>query len=75
MTPYLRRIKKTWIRKISAANRAYDSISNIVLAQQDDDWQDDSSIDSGDAMYEDDYYVPKNNISVKKVALKNFVKI
>ena len=51
---------------------AFNSTSNVVLAQQDDDWQDNSLLDSGDAMYEDDHYVPKNEISAKKIALKKF---
>ena len=64
--------KKTLILKITAGAHAYDSVYRLQLQQYDNTLDDNSSLDSCDAMYNDIYVAPSTEISAKKTALRSF---
>ena len=64
--------KTRLLLKIQAGADAFDSVCNVHLRQYDDTSDDNSSLDSCDAMYSDIYLAPYTDISAKKTALRSF---
>ena len=65
--------KTTLLLKKQAGANAFDSVCNVHLRQYKDASDDNSSLDSCDAMCSDIYVVPSTEISSKKSALRSFV--
>ena len=66
--------KTRLLLKIQAGADAFDSVCNVHLRQYEDSSDDNSSLDSCDAMYSDIYLAPSTEISSKKTALRSFCK-
>ena len=66
--------KTRLLLKIQAGADAFDSVCNVHLRQYEDTSDDNSSLDSCDAMYSDIYLAPSTEISSKKTALRSFCK-
>ena len=64
----------TLLLKKQAGANAFDSVCNVHLQQYEDASDDNSSLDSCDAMCSDIYVAPSTEISSKKTALRSFCK-